>query len=81
MSIWRAGATEGVAREDRLLGFCWHLKPGCICFDGPSGHVGYFRDDFVLRRRWLDETSCADLVALCQFYRDRRAAKLGFPSA
>ena len=43
------------------------LKLGVACFGGPIAHIGYFREEFVLRRRWLDEQTYADLVALCQF--------------
>src|ERR1700741_3536875 len=43
------------------------LKLGVTCFGGPIAHLGYFRDEFVTRRRWLDEQAYADLVALCQF--------------
>ncbi|HEV3044152.1 MAG TPA: chromate efflux transporter [Roseiarcus sp.] len=43
------------------------LKLGCTSFGGPVAHLGYFRDEFVGRRRWLDERAYADLVALCQF--------------
>jgi chromate transporter len=42
-------------------------KLGLTSFGGPVAHIGYFRDEFVVRRRWLDEGSFADLVALCQF--------------
>ena len=31
------------------------LKLGVSCFGGPIAHIGYFRDEFVLRRRWIDE--------------------------
>lgn len=47
-----------------LLAF---LKLGLTCFGGPIVHIGYFRDEFVLRRKWIDEHSYADLVGLCQF--------------
>ena len=40
---------------------------GCSSFGGPVAHLGYFRSEYVLRRRWLDEAAYADLVALCQF--------------
>jgi chromate transporter len=40
---------------------------GLTSFGGPVAHLGYFRREYVLRRRWLDEASYADLVALCQF--------------
>ena len=43
------------------------LKLGLTSFGGPAAHIGYFRQAFVERRRWLDESSFADLVALSQF--------------
>jgi len=47
-----------------LLAF---LKLGLTSFGGPVAHLGYFRTEFVERRRWLDDASYSDLVALCQF--------------
>ena len=43
------------------------LRLGCTSFGGPVAHLGYFRKEFVVRRRWLDDAHYADLVALCQF--------------
>jgi chromate transporter len=43
------------------------LRLGLTSFGGPVAHLGYFRTEFVARRRWLDEASFADIVALCQF--------------
>ncbi len=43
------------------------LRLGCTSFGGPVAHLGYFRTEFVERRRWLTDESYADLVALCQF--------------
>jgi chromate transporter len=43
------------------------LKLGLISFGGPVAHLGYFRNEFVGRRRWLDDAAYGDLVALCQF--------------
>ncbi len=43
------------------------LRLGLIAFGGPVAHLGYFRTELVERRRWLDETAFADIVALCQF--------------
>lgn len=37
------------------------------CFGGPIAHLGYFHDEFVVRRRWLDEKTFVDLVALAAF--------------
>ena len=43
------------------------LKLGLISFGGPVAHIGYFREEFVRKRRWLDDAAFGDLVALCQF--------------
>lgn len=43
------------------------LKLGLTSFGGPIAHLGYFRDEIVTRRGWIDEAGYADLVALCQF--------------
>ncbi|HVU38997.1 MAG TPA: chromate efflux transporter [Opitutales bacterium] len=47
--------------------FAVFLKLGCICFGGPVAHLGYFHDEFVRQRRWLDEAHYTDLIALCNF--------------
>jgi len=43
------------------------FKLGCTSFGGPVAHLGYFREEFVVKRGWLDDAAYADLVALCQF--------------
>lgn len=43
------------------------LKLGLISFGGPVAHIGYLREEFVSKRRWLDDAAYGDLVALCQF--------------
>lgn len=43
------------------------LVLGATAFGGPVAHFGYFRTEFVDRRRWVDERGFADLVSLCQF--------------
>jgi chromate transporter len=43
------------------------LRLGLTSFGGPIAHLGYFHEEYVKRRQWLDEQSYADLVALCQF--------------
>jgi chromate transporter len=53
-------------------------KLGLSCFGGPIAHLGYFRDEFVTRRRWLDEQAYADLVALCQFLPGPASSQVGF---
>jgi len=54
------------------------LKLGLSAFGGPIAHLGYFREVFVVRRRWLDETAYADLVALCQFLPGPASSQVGF---
>jgi chromate transporter len=58
-----------------LLAF---TKLGVSCFGGPIAHIGYFREEFVVRRRWLDEAAFADLVALCQFLPGPASSQVGF---
>ncbi len=54
------------------------LKLGLSCFGGPIAHIGYFRDEFVVRRRWIDEQAYADLVGLCQFLPGPASSQVGF---
>ena len=54
------------------------LKLGVSSFGGPIAHIGYFRDEFVTRRRWLDEQAYADLVGLCQFLPGPASSQVGF---
>src|ERR1019366_6447809 len=58
-----------------LLAFA---KLGVTCFGGPIAHIGYFRQEFVVKRRWLDEHAYADLVALCQFLPGPASSQVGF---
>jgi chromate transporter len=51
---------------------------GVASFGGPIAHIGYFRQEFVVRRRWLDERAYADLVALCQFLPGPASSQVGF---
>ncbi len=57
-----------------LLAF---LKLGLTSFGGPVAHLGYFRAEFVERRRWLDDRSYSDLVALCQFLPGPASSQVG----
>jgi chromate transporter len=73
---------NGAEVEDRpgspievLLAF---TKLGLSSFGGPIAHIGYFRHEFVVRRRWLDEHAYADLVALCQFLPGPASSQVGF---
>ncbi len=53
------------------------LRLGLTSFGGPVAHLGYFREEFVNRRRWLDEARYADLVALCQFLPGPASSQVG----
>lgn len=53
------------------------LRMGLVSFGGPVAHIGYFRDEFVVRRRWLGEKAYADLVALCQFLPGPASSQVG----
>jgi chromate transporter len=54
------------------------LRLGCTCFGGPIAHLGYFRAEFVERRRWLTERAFVDLVALAQFLPGPASSQTGF---
>jgi chromate transporter len=53
------------------------LKLGLTSFGGPVAHLGYFRDEFVVRRKWLDEANYVDIVALCQFLPGPASSQVG----
>ncbi len=54
------------------------LRLGLISFGGPVAHLGYFRTEFVERRRWLDDAAYADIVALCQFLPGPASSQVAF---
>ncbi|MEF0863445.1 chromate efflux transporter [Rhizobium sp. BR 318] len=54
------------------------LKLGLTSFGGPIAHLGYFRDELVARRKWIDEKGYADLIALCQFLPGPASSQVGF---
>jgi len=53
------------------------LRLGLTSFGGPIAHIGYFQDEYVQRRRWVDEETFADLVALSQAFPGAGSSKLG----
>ena len=57
--------------------FAAFLRLGVTSFGGPVAHLGYFHDEFVLRRKWLDEKTYVDLVALSQFLPGPASTKVG----
>lgn len=58
--------------------FTAFLKLGVTSFGGPIAHLGYFRAEFVERRKWLSESSYADIVALCQFLPGPASSQVAF---
>ena len=64
--------------SSHLAIFCIFLKLGLTSFGGPIAHLGYFRDEFVVRRRWLNEAAYGDLVSLCQFIPGPASSQVGF---
>ncbi|MCP1576566.1 chromate transporter [Herbaspirillum rubrisubalbicans] len=57
--------------------FLVFLRLGLTSFGGPAAHLGYFRQEFVARRRWLSEQTYADLVAMCQFLPGPSSSQVG----
>ena len=53
------------------------LLLGCTSFGGPVAHLGYFRERFVQREKWLTDAAYADLVALCQFLPGPASSQVG----
>jgi chromate transporter len=80
------GATDSIQREDQgltprrgsaleVLGVATRL--GLTSFGGPIAHIGYFREEYVARRKWVDEQAYADIVALCQFLPGPASSQVG----
>ncbi len=53
------------------------LRLGLTSFGGPVAHIAFFRDELVVRRRWLPERDYVDLVALCQFLPGPASSQVG----
>ena len=72
------GGLPGEARQSRAAEVLRvSLRLGLTSFGGPVAHLGYFRDEYVVRRKWLDEATYADLVALCQFLPGPASSQVG----
>ncbi|WP_421385165.1 chromate efflux transporter [Bacillus salacetis] len=50
---------------------------GLTSFGGPVAHLGYFHNEYIRRKKWMDEKSYADLVALCQFLPGPASSQVG----
>ncbi|MFX3624061.1 MAG: chromate transporter [Ectobacillus sp.] len=60
----------------------WHVfwtafRLGCTSFGGPAAHIGYFHNEYVKKKQWLDEKSYADLVALANFLPGPASSQVG----
>lgn len=71
--IWTVD--QGLRAAAQVFGVA--LRLGLTSFGGPIAHLGYFRREYVERRRWLDEAGFADLVALCQALPGPASSQLG----
>jgi chromate transporter len=78
-SLTKTAATEkSVPQGSAAEVFRAFLKLGLTSFGGPIAHLGYFRDELVIRRKWINEAGYADLVALCQFLPGPASSQVGF---
>jgi chromate transporter len=72
----------GFQKEKRRLSLLLQVllvstKLGLTSFGGPIAHLGYFREEYVNRKKWLDEKTYVDLVALCQFLPGPASSQVG----
>jgi chromate transporter len=86
MNVVAPHAEPGSSGEDSTItktrGSFWEVlavatRLGISSFGGPIAHLGYFRDEYVLRRHWLDETTYTDLIALFQFLPGPTSSQVG----
>jgi chromate transporter len=71
-------AADGAGASSLFAIFRIFLLLGLRSFGGPIAHLGYFRNEFVLRRRWLGDARYGELVALCQFLPGPASSQVGF---
>lgn len=57
--------------------FTTAAKLGLTSFGGPIAHLGYFHEEYVNRKKWIDEQSYSNLVALCQFLPGPASSQVG----
>ena len=65
-------------KEGWLPVFLIYLRLGLTSFGGPIAHLGYFREEFVSKRKWLSETQFSQLIAISQFLPGPASSQLGF---
>jgi chromate transporter len=78
MSAAASTHPSDTASHSTLEIFLAYLRLGCTSFGGPIAHLGYFREEFVARRKWLDDTAFTDIVGLCQFLPGPASSQVGF---
>ena len=83
--LYRAAPSQDTAATGQVPAFSSplevlliFLRLGCTSFGGPIAHLGYFRAEFVERRKWLTERAYVDLVALSQFLPGPASSQTGF---
>lgn len=72
MTVVKNSADKNIGEVIRSFGLL-----GVTAFGGPTAHLGYFREEFVARRRWLSERSYADIVAVAQFLPGPASSQVG----
>ena len=68
---------DGSSKLSAIQVLAIFLRLGLTSFGGPVAHLGYFRDEFVTRRKCVSEHDYADLVALCQFLPGPASSQVG----
>ena len=74
----KTGETDIAVKHSALEVLRLFFRMGLRSFGGPVAHLGYFRQEFVERRQWLDDATYTDLVALCQFLPGPGSSQVGF---
>ncbi len=76
--MYRLNINYGAQMLANLFEVFWtFLRLGVTSFGGPIAHLGYFHDEFVSRKKWINEHAYADLVALCQFLPGPASSQVG----
>lgn len=70
--------STGIRRDGFFTILAIFLRLGLTSFGGPIAHIGYLREEFVTRRRWMSEAAYADLVSLAQFMPGPASSQTGF---
>src|SRR3954452_21904146 len=68
----------GMTKQNKLTEILsTSLLLGLTSFGGPAAHIGYFREEYVKKKKWLDDKMYADIVALCQFLPGPASSQVG----